>query len=466
MPTCRVEYGLRSGVGIGVRGMAGTGTLGAFLTDGHDYYLLSCNHVLFKQHGALTAEQTLGDEKADGKNSGEEKPAETGELESVAKPQTAESDFVEKIRAAEKILEELRKKDNLETDAITALEAELGMLMVRDAISDARKRLETAESDSVEEQGLKYYTSDDANSKIESEEIRRLKSQIRVPKEGEILIEHPAKEDVIAEVSKCQKNIKSKQTELEKQRGEENNATKRMIFEIEAEKFRLVQLLDQLPRCIATYVGGYQDNFSHDKHDIFVDAGIAKLCDDQRDEILAGNCKPYGKRTITGEVVSWEEIRQEPDGTKFWKFGAKTGLTEGGEFRAFGFNFKDRMLLSNFCEGCAKNMRCVSFKRENPPETCVCRKCQREITQTERKYEIFGCNCFLVKSKRKDFSDHGDFGAVIFDEENRAWGIIVGVFLLGDSSFSVVCSLDIALKALRKEIGKPNLRLWTGVAGK
>ena len=87
---------------------------------------------------------------------------------------------MEKICAAEKKLEQLRKKDNLETDAIAELEAELGMLMVRGAINDARKRLETAESDSVEEQRLKNYTSDDANSKIESEKIRRLKSQKKV----------------------------------------------------------------------------------------------------------------------------------------------------------------------------------------------------------------------------------------------------------------------------------------------
>ena len=223
VPTCRVEYGWRFGVGIGVRGMAGTETLGAFLTDGHDYYLLSCNHYdYYHAVNALPAEQTLGDEKAD-ENSGEEKPAETGELETVAQLQTAESDLVEKIRAAKKELEELRKKDNLKTDAIKYLEkcvctlrTELGMLMVKNAISYARKRLETAESDSLEEQRLKNYTSDDANSIIESENIRRLKSQVRVPKEGEILIEHPGKEDVIAEVSKRKKKIIKRQDKWEK----------------------------------------------------------------------------------------------------------------------------------------------------------------------------------------------------------------------------------------------------------
>jgi hypothetical protein len=465
LPTCRFEYDLRSGVGIGVRGMAGTGTLGAFLTDGHDYYLLSCNHVLFKQDGALTAEQTLGDKKADEKKSREEKPAETGESESVVKPQTAELDFMEKIRAADKKIEELRKKDNLEPDAITELEAGLGMLMVRDAISDAMKRLETAESDSVEEQRLTNCTSDDANSKI----IGRLKSQIRVPKEGEILIEHPAKEDVIAEVSKCmeerEKNIKTRQDVLKKNRGEESNTTRTMKFAIEAAKSRLDELLDeQLPRCIATYVGGYQDNFSYGNNDIFVDAGIAKLCDDQRDEILAGNCKPYAKGIITGEVMPWEEIRKEPEGTKFWKSGAKTGLTEEGKFIVPDFKFKDTKFSSTFCGGCAENMRCVSFEFRIQ-ETCVCKKCQREIAQTETKQEIFARDCFLVKRKREDFSADGDSGAVIFDEKNRAWGIIVGVFLVGDSSFSVVCSLDIALQALREKTGKPSLRLWPGVAG-
>jgi hypothetical protein len=560
LPTCHVEYGLRSGVGIGVRGMAGTGTLGAFLIDDHDdhddhdYYLLSCNHVLYKPHGALTAEQTLGDdtvncgdEKADEKNSGEEKPAETGELECVANDQAAESDLKEEkiskncIRATEKILEKLdleigeMRNSGKKVNTLRAAE-----LKFRNAISDARKHLEnttgriksegkiliehpatdennfgeesvgekksgekkpgaekpaetgelesddvvdeqTAESDSVEEQRLKNCSSNDANSKIESEKIRRIKSQVKVPKEGEILIEHPTKEDVIAEVSECEKKIKSRQDVLEKNCGKENNVTRRMKSEIETEKCRLVELLDdQLPRCIATYVGGYLDNFFHDNRSIFVDAGIAKLCNDQRDEIFAGNCKPYAK-PITGEVVSWKEIRQEPEGTKFWKSGANTRLTEGGEFRAPAFNFKDPK-LANFCEGCAKNMRCVSSERKDPPETCVCKTCLREITQNDTKYEIFATNCFLVKSKSKSesesewrrkwksenyFSGDGDSGAVIFDEKNRAWGIVVGIFFTtGGSCFTVVCSLDVALEALRKETKKPNLRLWTGVAGK
>jgi hypothetical protein len=88
----------------------------------------------------------------------------------------------------------------------------------------------------------------------------------------------------------------------------------------------------------------------------------------------------------------------------------------------------------------------------------------------------------LVKSKSKSesesewrrkwksenyFSGDGDSGAVIFDEKNRAWGIVVGIFFTtGGSCFTVVCSLDVALEALRKETKKPNLRLWTGVAGK
>ena len=98
---------------------------------------------------------------------------------------------------------------------------------------------------------------------------------------------------MIAEVSKCQKKIIKRQDKLEKKHGEENNATMNMKLEIVAAKSRLVVLLDdQLPRCIATYVGGYLDNFSYGNDNIFVDAGIAKLCDDQRDEILAGNCKP------------------------------------------------------------------------------------------------------------------------------------------------------------------------------
>ena len=133
--------------------------------------------------------------------------------------------------------------------------------------------------------------------------------------------------------------------------------------------------------------------------------------------------------------MPWEEIREEPEQTKFWKSGAKTGLTEG-KFIVSDFKFKNTKFSSTLCGGCAENMRCDSFEFHRQ-EICKCKKCQREITQTETKHEIFATNCFLVKSKsRNDFSADGDSGAVIFDEKNRAWGIIVGVFLVGDPSVS------------------------------
>ena len=206
-----------------------------------------------------------------------------------------------------------------------------------------------------------------------------------------------------------------------------------MKIEIEAAESRLDVLLDdQLPRRFATYDGGYLDNFSYGNDDILVDAGIAKLCDDQRDEILAGKCKPYAN-PVTGEVVSWKEIRGEPEETKFWKSGATTGLTEGN-FIVPDFKFKNTKFSSTFCGECAENMRCDSFEFYLQ-ETSVCKT----------KHEIFATNCFLVKSKsRKDFSADGDSGAIIFDKNNRAWGIIIGAFLVGGSSFRVVCSLDIA----------------------
>ena len=248
---------------------------------------------------------------------------------------------------------------------------------------------------------------------------------------------------MIAEVSKRKKKIIKRQDKLEKKHGEENKDTRNMKIEIEATESRLDVLLDdQLPRCIATYDGGYLDNFSYGNDDILVDAGIAKFCDDQRDEILAGKCKPYAN-PVTGEVVSWEEIRGEPEEIKFWKSGATTGLTEGN-FIAPDFKFKNTKFSSTFCGGCAENMRCDSFEF-HLQETSVRKKCQREITQTETKHEIFATNCFLVKSKsRKDFSADGDSEAIIFDKNNRAWGIIIGAFLVGGSPSRVVCSLDIA----------------------
>ena len=75
--------------------------------------------------------------------------------------------------------------------------------------------------------------------------------------------------------------------------------------------------------------------------------------------------------------------------------------------------------------------------------------------------EFWAYNCHLIGSKgSKRFSDKGDSGAVIFDEEQgRAWGIVVGYFDNGNLFYTVAIPFDIAINALNQELGKM-LQLW------
>ena len=430
---------LHLGVGIGVRGKRGAGTLGAFLTDEFNHlYVLSCQHVLSKKN---------------------EKPAE----EQPSRKQTAEEQTTEKN------------------------------------YMDGVKRLENFISERMEE--LKK---PDESGKIDKKEIKAFESAAKIPGEEE-LIEQPAAEDFITEMYEWEKNIREKNSELnylKKKHSEspEKKAIKSNIIKQEehlaAFKSELTDLTKfRLPKWIATYSCGLQENYRKpdDKKCFFVDAAIAKINPNERDVILSRiqeSDPVYGYDTRfsyekqkkiyeKGEIVPVSKIVKGPE--TFWKAGRTTCITEGGKFHSehFFVRVKSRQKDSpdstrtessqsessqdffgefthakfqTYCKTCRP--KTSGLLETSLLKEVKCYKCGETLPANSESREFWAYNCFLVYlSRDKPFSTGGDSGAVIFDEDGRAWGIIVGNFVR-DRTYTVAISLDIALEALKDISGK------------
>ena len=415
---------LHLGVGIGVRGKRGAGTLGAILKDGDDYYALSCQHVLSKEN-----------EKPAKKQPSRKQPGEE---------QTAEKNYIEGVRRLENYISEKRER------LVEFKEKKRNELENRDVMK----------------------------------KIGALESVIRAPEEEEILIEQPAAEDFISEMYKLEEDIGGKKCQLKdlenrldsedwrREANESNIRTKK--HDIEALELNLRHLTNhKLPRCIATYSYGLQQNYEKSGKKFFVDAAIAKINDDEHDGILSLIQKSgsvYGfnnqkKIHEKGEIVPWSEIESEAEKATFWKAGHATSHTEGGRFYCNHFFPKQEREDTEHCFGEFTNVKFQTYCKTCAPKTCdlldtylltevKCYKCKKTLPKGSENCELWAYNCFLVYLPRKGpFSEEGDSGAVIFDNHGRAWGIIVGSFNQGCTTFTVAISLDIALEALKIESG-------------
>ena len=72
-------------------------------------------------------------------------------------------------------------------------------------------------------------------------------------------------------------------------------------------------------------------------------------------------------------------------------------------------------------------------------------------------------NCFLIRKKYTLFGLKGDSGALVFDQKNNyAWGLVFGIldFPSIDSQFCLASPLCVTLKALEDKTGIKGLKLW------
>ncbi len=95
-------------------------------------------------------------------------------------------------------------------------------------------------------------------------------------------------------------------------------------------------------------------------------------------------------------------------------------------------------------------------------ESTVYTKCGKKLNGNDEVRSFWARNCFVFRKRRKPFCEQGDSGALVFGNDGQAWGLVFGTFtnLTRDFVFCLASPLCIILNALRKKSGKKELKLW------
>ena len=328
---------------------------------------------------------------------------------------------------------------------------------------------------------------------------------------GDEAIVQPAETDSEEAMKDLPKKIKSCKEKIEKIRNNEKGALderdkKKISKSIKNEEYLKENAEDKLAisksRKVATYVGGYTGNKESDSgHWVFVDAAVAELGQEEIKNIefsfsehgtIFGFKLEDGKKN-GGRIINWKEVTDnDKKRVTFWKSGRETEHTDGGklcrsEFFVKHEGFSEVKCFGKFthckfepyCKSCAKKTEkesafidqgVLNTMGENP----ACSECEENLVLEKRKplwarncFTVFrkerpplwARNCFTVFRKERPFSLGGDSGSVIFDDDGRAWGMIVGQFVSGHRYFTVAIPLDNAIKVLNEQLGK-QFTLW------
>ena len=281
----------------------------------------------------------------------------------------------------------------------------------------------------------------------------------------ENVIEQPAKLDYDTMLHEARKSLNACQdrrsaverwSTLKKDEGRFERLIKRSEKNIKEVKCMLDSIESQKPREIGEYVCGMRDNFDMrlrgDKDHFFVNAAIAKLeesevelmrLDKLSESYKTNYCPLYGfENTVdfspNGEVIDLEniveEVRTQDSEMRFMKIGRTTGYTSGSLADTSMSYFKNYPHAPGFTS--------IPFKNGDGA--------------------FLARNCFLIRKRMRPFCEGGDEGALVFGNDGRAWGLIVGTFILPslDYEFCLASPLSVVLKALEKQSGIKGLKLW------
>ena len=313
------------------------------------------------------------------------------------------------------------------------------------------------------------------------------------------VIVQPAELDYQKEVAKISSQVEDCADRLEKQEKKLNIVAddEQHRHEIRAERSRerLERLKDHLsivqkskPRAIGKYCCGLKQNETVEFHSkssakFYVDAAIAELDDKEAQELIDNmdeqpensRCPLFGFKkhigtqfTPTGEIVDVTNFSdQDLKDLRFIKTGRTTGYTDGGQLEASNFFANlfghqretcagdlSHVPFKFFCSSCTQvtnaNMVDISCLKEKQP----CSLCGDKI---ENKANIlWAYNCLAIRKCQESFCEEGDSGALVFDDQGRAWGIIFGVFTVEfmNANFGLVSPLSVTLQALETRLGQ------------
>ena len=263
--------------------------------------------------------------------------------------------------------------------------------------------------------------------------------------------------------------------------------TKEMLAEM---KKKQLKVANSKPRSIGKYYCGLKQNEevqigNNNCVDVFVDAAIAELTNQEAEEIEAEKddepknnfCPLLGFKNNkdegfapTGCIVDLQEFDCHHE-LRLMKIGRTTGLTVDGEFETTNFFLNSTGYKKSTCAGNLNTIpyilycnSCKPLTNENQVQmSCVrrpcCAKCKKEIKNKVTAFWAY--NCMAIRKPKKPFCEKGDSGALVFDSQGRVWGMIFGVFSAEgiNFDFGLATPFSVVLQALGKISGK-KLSLW------
>ena len=289
------------------------------------------------------------------------------------------------------------------------------------------------------------------------------------PPDATDVIVQPSELDYENMHSKCETKLNRLTEKInrirQKNKGKSNSVLEETEKDRRKERERLDKIKREQPRPIGKYVCGVKDNHAFGDIQVYVDAAIARLDENELSaikeykncEVETKRCRLYGFATEkycnlmdddyhlpNGEIVDFQSFQErirterevqersgEPSELRFMKIGKSTGFTDEG------------------CFDIPKERIHVHFMHSEDIHGLVHIK------------SLWARNCFLVGKRRTPFSEEGDSGALVFDNEGRAWGLAIGNFdNLTSNLSSIISPLFVALDALKQKSGKKELKLW------
>ena len=447
-PSPEKEYAfpLRGGIGIGVQGILRAGTLGGFLEDENgECYILSCDHVL---NPPKSKNNTLSSN--DGSNGVVDV---TGTSAVLMKDVNGISDGGPTgVVHGARIFAGLKEGINNPND-----DCSNGVVCSAAMCAGLREDEGRPVGQIVEQPARKDYDKMLQNANLEYKEVKTKFSDIANLTQAE-------RDDLKLDTYGARRL---------KQFEKENLHAKQKLQEIEEGK----------PRRIGEYVGGLKRNVKmkcgNKTYSFFVDVAIAKLDKEELEFITKdkadnkNRCEVYGFHRIgnvvpTGEIVDLDtfvkEIREDSDKLTFSKIGRTTGLTDYGQIVS---SFQELFIKRDSLPGMADTpfTYCINCKPSDVGEAeLVANDCSTKECPTcgNKAFEVLSSwqhNCFAIRKERKIFSEKGDSGSLIFDNDGRAWGLLQSGFIYGNYDITLASPLTVALKALEMKCGK-KLKFW------
>ena len=470
-------FPLRGGVGIGVQGVAGAGTLGGFLEDEEGKcYILSNEHVLNK------SKNNTNDEN------------DTNEV-------------VHGVCTSGGLSEDVKKKSSNHPNQHVFHPPELGNntndVKMRNCTNEENEKGESCNS--LDQHVLHPPEAGNITSDVEMGHTT-----------DEIIIEQPALSDYNDMVQNADDALEMhKSRTVGKPTQERNEKYLKAVKEkIEQDKRDAKNNLEKIkrgePRKIGKYVRGFHGNtlVNDSNLEIFVDAAIAELEKEELEYMEAyrntERCPVYGFEDKpfcpNGKIIDLDnfldEYRKKETDLRFMKIGRSTGFTDYGfidpslkeiyvnnicvpEDKPCAAPFAPIKFELVYCN-CAQSIQEKESVKEKNFESNVCDKCGNKLVTKVEDVEsdvegdvkenvknefssFWARNCFVIRSsEEKYFSKSGDSGALVFGCDNQAWGLVFGTHTVQfrNCVYSLASPLSVALKVLERESGKNGLKLW------